>query len=56
MLLYHGSIQAIEIGEFLKKPESAYVDYDECVSIENAFEHLMPLDKTSRKNVYIWFE
>lgn len=49
-MFYHGSKNNLEINTILISQENkGYTSYEECLSIENAFEHFRPKNKISRK-------
>ncbi len=49
-MFFHGSKNNLEIGETLiSQVDTGYTSYEECISIENAFEYFRPEDKISRK-------
>ena len=49
-MFFHGSKNNLEIGETLiSQEDTGYTSYEECISIENAFEYFRPEDKISRK-------
>lgn len=53
-MFYHGSKNLIENQEKLTPQEDSYTNYEECISIENAFEFYRPENKISRqKCVYL---
>lgn len=49
-MFYHGSKNDLPIDTVLESTEDdGYTSYEECISIENAFEYYKPFDKISRK-------
>ncbi len=49
-MFYHGSKNNLEIGDVLiSQEDEGYTSYEECISIENAFEYFRPQNKISRK-------